>query len=120
MSGFEKCRNRTYVKEYKEKQWNLDREKKLHSPELYAVWNLKHYLLNEIARQNPFKSKFFIYTDCGAWRNRSFTNWPDNEFVDKVAAKIGDRILYGQVGMSEFRFKNDTIQGLNYFNFKFI
>ena len=101
------------------KQWEIDPERKHHSPDLYAVWNLKHYFLERVSSLNTYKSKFYIYTDSGAWRENSFTNWPDQSFVQQVAEKIGDRILYGQVAdtyqkPSWFLFTyntNDYIQG---------
>ena len=98
MTEFEKKRKKNYTNEYKEKQLLIDREKKIHSAELYAVWNLKTYILNQVAKVNPFKSEFFIYTDSGAWRGSQFNNWPDESFIHKVKDKIQDRVLYGQVG----------------------
>jgi hypothetical protein len=109
-----KDRNQKYIQSYQEHQLSLDPEKALHSPELYAVWNLKHYLLKKVAHLNPYKSKFFIYTDSGAWRGSKFKNWPDEEFVKALAAKLGDRILYGQVGkpvMNHFNPLQDFIEG---------
>ena len=114
MSEFERVRKKDYVKVYREHQWELDGEKAIHSPELYAVWNLKTYLLTKIAQRNPFKSEFFIYTDSGAWRDKQFSNWPDENIVQTVANKLGDRILYGQVGnpnMNDFSIYRDLIQG---------
>ena len=114
MSEFERVRKKDYVKAYREHQWELDGEKSIHSPELYAVWNLKTYLLTKTAHRNPFKSEFFIYTDSGAWRDKQFSNWPDQSIVQKVANKLGDRILYGQVGnpnMNDFSIYRDLIQG---------
>lgn len=114
MKELEKKRNRTYISKYKNEQWKMDREKKLHSPELYAVWNLKHYLIQYISQLNPYGSKFFIYTDSGAWRKNKFTRWPDEQFVRSLAGHINDRILYGLVSNSinVKRFPDvDLIQG---------
>lgn len=109
MKEFEIFQNKKYIKVYKEKQWFLDAEKDIHSPELYAVWNLKHYLLTKISLLNPYKSKFFIYTDSGAWRVKKFSNWPDENFIQNVSKKIGERILYSQV--VSLYFKKNIIQG---------
>ena len=114
MNDFEKIRGKNYLKEYKEKQWHLDKEKNIHSPELYAVWNLKTFLLRKISKENPFKSQFFIYTDSGAWRIKQFINWPNKNFVNILANKIDDRILYGQVGyhnINNLSIYKDIIQG---------
>ena len=113
MTEFEKKRKKNYTNEYKEKQPLLDREKNLHSAELYAVWNLKTYILSQVAKVNPFKSEFFIYTDSGAWRGSQFNNWPDESFIPKVRDKIQDRILYGQVGYDpkDNNLNNNLIQG---------
>ena len=116
MEGFEKCRNKKYVRDYRENQWKLDPEKAIHTPEHYAVWNLKHYFLKDVMKRNPYKSELFIFTDSGAWRGKQFNKWPDQEFVKKVADKIGDRILYGQVrsnpDLSHFNIEDDIIQGI--------
>ena len=115
MSELEKFRNKSYLKIYKEKQLKLDLEKNKHSPELYAVWNLKTYLMKKVTQENPFKSKFFIYTDSGAWRNRKFNNWPDELIVKNVSKKLKNRILYGQIGFPDkdaFLTNGTFIQGL--------
>lgn len=111
---FEKIQNKKYLRIYKEKQLELDREKEIHSPELYAVWNLKHYFLYKIAQKNPYNSEFFIFTDSGAWRGKELSNWPDIEISKTIANTIGDRILYGQVGEPNIPFysmERDIIQG---------
>lgn len=122
MREFEIKRNKIYIPIYQTKQWLLDKENYRHSPELYAVWNLKHYLLEKISNLNSYNSKFFIYTDSGAWRERIFTNWPCEEFISDLIQKLDNRILYGQVGVthnSKFFPDLDLIQGrfLKYINF---
>jgi hypothetical protein len=106
MHELELARARSYINSYFTKQYCLDPEKHIHSPELYAVWNLKTYLVFISARLNPYNSEFFIYTDSGAWRGKVLANWPDQVFVRELAEKLDQRILYGQVGKS-----NDIIQG---------
>lgn len=120
MDEFEQERNQNeYVENYKKHQPPLDREKSIHSPELYAVWNLKTYLTYKMSRTNPFKSEFFIYTDSGAWRGATYADWPDETFVHSLADKLAGRLLYGQVGepdQAQFTPYRDLIQGrfINY------
>lgn len=72
---------------YKEMhQW--DREKWRHSPELYAVWNAKPYLLDYAvrnARANGNIYDFAFWTDAGAIRDdNKFSAWPDGRRVKEV------------------------------------
>lgn len=32
-----------------------------HTPELYAIWNIKPALMRRVAQENPFRSEFFIW-----------------------------------------------------------
>ena len=90
-------RHQDYVANYKNVQHSLDREKHIHNPHLYALWNLKSYISKKIAEDNVYKSSTFIYTDAGAWRQGPFSQWPDQEFVLQVKQKIGDKMLFGQL-----------------------
>lgn len=90
-------RKRNYAENYQNKQMSLDPEKSIHNPNLYAVWNSKHYVMQSVVDSNPFKSSFFIYTDIGAWRGQVIKNWPDIQFVQKLASKLNNNILYGQI-----------------------
>jgi hypothetical protein len=47
----------------------LDREKKIHSPELYAIWNEKTKFVMHAIQLNPFKSSKFLWVDAGCFRN---------------------------------------------------
>lgn len=100
MTELEIERNRSYRIEYENRQIELDPESLLHSPELYAVWNLKTYMVRRVVEANPFRSEIFIYVDSGSWRGEPnrFRNWPNVEFTRKIAAKIKNRILFAQVG----------------------
>ena len=97
MMDLEVERNRTYIHNYLTKQVPKDREKRIHSPELYAIWNLKAFIVNKTTHLNPYRSNFFIYTDCGAWRNKVFPNWPDLNLIGSLIPKLNDRILFGQI-----------------------
>jgi len=57
-----------YKKAFQGVQHDLDPEKEKHSPELYAVWDSKTWMLNHVAHENPFGSKYFFWVDAGAWR----------------------------------------------------
>lgn len=115
MRDLEIERNRSYIDNYVNMQARLDPERFRHSPELYAVWNLKLFLVNKTAHVNPYKSEFFMYTDSGAWRGRRFRHWPNEEFVSEFARKLNDRILLVQVGNLSISGENlksaDLIQG---------
>ena len=92
-----------------------DREKRLHSPDLYAIWNLKTYMMSIASNFNPFNSEFFIYTDTGAWRQKGLTDWPDQSFVRALKHKLNDRILYGQIrnpNLVNFSPRSDFIEGI--------
>ncbi len=107
MSQLELERNQSYTENYLLKQNKLDPEYYRHNPDLYAIWNLKSYIVRKIAQENPFNSKFFIYSDAGAWRIKKIPAWPDQKFIqESLLPLINDRILFAQ--MSEF--KNDNFQ----------
>lgn len=97
MSILEKSRNKHYIEKYKTIQYKLDPEKRKHSPELYAIWNLKHFIGNLVAQLNPYESRFFIYTDIGGWRSGNFENWPSIDFAKNVSFYLNDTCLYNQV-----------------------
>ena len=63
-----------YINNYKQVQQKLDPEGQIHNPELYAIWNCKSFFLKHSSRskQNVYGSKFFIYSDIGAFRGRYF------------------------------------------------
>ena len=54
--------------EFKTSQHEMDPEKQIHSPELYAIWNAKSWMLLKTAEANVFKSKHFFWADIGAWQ----------------------------------------------------
>ncbi|PFH48141.1 hypothetical protein AMATHDRAFT_66172 [Amanita thiersii Skay4041] len=64
-----------------------DRERKIHSPDLYAVWNAKPYLTNE-AIKNLYPEKQYDYVfwnDAGSFRQVHFyETWPDPGRVREV------------------------------------
>lgn len=115
MRNLELNRNKSYIIAYKEKQLILDPEKNIHSPELYAVWNLKHFLVTKVTNLNPYNSHIFIYTDSGAWRTRVFKNWPDQMFIRNLKRNLKNRILYGLIKepeMTNYSPSQDLIEGI--------
>ena len=91
----EEERARNYTLNYREHQRTLDAER--HAPELYAVWNLKNFYTHKVCVQNPYRSRFFIYSDAGAWRGKVVQRWPDPSFTAELSAVLGDRVLLAQV-----------------------
>ena len=51
------------------KQHNLDPEKRIHSAELYIIWNEKSEWLGMVAEKNPFNSTHFFWADAGQFRS---------------------------------------------------
>ena len=88
-----------YVDNYKNVQYSIDPERHFHSPELYAVWNAKSFLMKYASSEagNIYSSKFFLYTDIGAFRKEIFANWPDVEHAMEISVGLRDRILFSQV-----------------------
>lgn len=116
MRELEVYRNKTqffYINKYFFDQQSKDPEKSIQNPNLYAIWNLKVFLTNRIARENPFKTKFFIFTDMGSWRDAVISHWPNETFIQQVNNFINDRILLSQINQNVEKFKpeNDLIQG---------
>jgi hypothetical protein len=50
---------------------------------MYGIWNAKPYLLEEVAKSNPFNSTYFFWHDIGAMRMKGeeFRNWPDEKRI---------------------------------------
>jgi len=90
-------RIKNYVFNYKNIQNKIDPEKRIHNADLYVLWNMKSYITNKVARDNPFNSDVFIYTDSGAWREKTFYNWPNELFIKDAKNIIKDNILFGQI-----------------------
>jgi len=51
-----------------EKQYDLDPEKDIHNPELYAVWALKQEFVRIAVAANTFQSTWFVWCDIGIQR----------------------------------------------------
>ncbi|KAH9478683.1 hypothetical protein JR316_0009141 [Psilocybe cubensis] len=70
------------------KMHNQDREKKIHSPALYAVWNAKPFLLNAAVKILAGKGRVYDYAfwnDAGSFRREHrYQNWPDVRRVEQI------------------------------------
>ena len=67
---------------------DIDKEKWHHSPELYAVWNAKPFLLQMALRNLADKEIYYDYAfwnDGGSFRrNHVYENWPDPGRIEQV------------------------------------
>ena len=93
---FEQLDAWTLWKEQWIQQHELDPEKNIHSPELYAIWAQKAFFVKKAVDLNPFKTEFFFWCDIGAFREGSLnpvvqTSFPDSRFL------LADRILFSSV-----------------------
>ncbi len=62
-------------KQYKnqwKKQHEIDPERVIHSPELYAVWAMKTTFVEKAIHENPFHTDYFFWCDFGAFREASY------------------------------------------------
>ncbi|KAF9012487.1 hypothetical protein BDQ17DRAFT_1343994 [Cyathus striatus] len=78
----------TGLEEIYQKIHHKDREMKKHSPELYAVWNAKPFLLtsamNLLAKEGRVYD-FVFWTDAGSFRkDHYYSAWPNGDRVQHV------------------------------------
>jgi hypothetical protein len=78
------------------------------------VWNTKAYIVDKVANHyNPYNSDFFIYADTGSFRDRSYKNWPNLGFIEKLKPVLKNRILLGLINpmnLSHLNVHHDLIQ----------
>jgi len=90
-----------------EKQWSIDPEKNIHSPELYAVWGMKQEVVRIIVNMNPFQSKWFVWCDIGVQRYSALQNFykefPSN--VDRLC--VPGRMTFLEVNKIPESYFND-------------
>ena len=71
-----------------EEMHELDIEKDIHSPELYAVWTSKTYFLEEGLRNSKatgFDFNWAFWNDAGSFRDdQEFTAWPSRRRVSDI------------------------------------
>jgi hypothetical protein len=78
-------------------QHSIDPEQKIHSPELYAIWNLKAWFTAAAAAQNPYNSTYFMWVDVGSFRNRAFSSWPHIGSVEKAFLNCHNCVILSQI-----------------------
>lgn len=63
-----------------------DRERNIHSIELYAIWNGKPYLLDQAVKNHPKGTyQYAFWSDAGSFRDsHPFKQWPDPARVQEV------------------------------------
>ncbi|KAF5374640.1 hypothetical protein D9615_008933 [Tricholomella constricta] len=69
-----------------------DREKHIHSPELYAIWNAKPYFLEQalanlrsLRHAHDYDYDYAFWTDAGSFRDpHGYRVWPDPKRVEEV------------------------------------
>jgi hypothetical protein len=91
------------------------------APELYAVWSSKAGWLATVARENPWRSEFFLWCDIGAQRtpHLDFSPWPDEGRMASVFENHAHRVLLSTVFTFDARwdwrrvwpYRNAMIQG---------
>ena len=103
--------------------WNeqkkLDHEK-VHTTELYILWNEKVNFLTEAIRDNAFHSDYFLWTDMGSFRSPDLaarlTTYPD---TDTVAEALGtERVFFLQVEPFVVQDRVIGVNGLPEHNFQ--
>jgi hypothetical protein len=70
-----------------ESDWLIDREKNIHSPDLYKVWNEKIFFVERAIRENIYNSSSFFWTDIGSFRDKErlvdFKTYPSPNYLVK-------------------------------------
>jgi len=77
------------------KNYDIDPEKHIHSPALYAVWAQKAVFIKDAITLNPFKSTHFFWCDIGAFRIEAdmplYKTFPMTSYFQQ------EKILFGSV-----------------------
>jgi hypothetical protein len=92
---------------------NMDPEKHIHSPELYAIWAQKAFFVDRTVQLNPFNTKFFFWCDIGAFRDKDISpvildSFPTTQYLERY------RILLqsiGDVTTNDWIRREDGIRG---------
>lgn len=84
-----------YVYKYLDK-WkqnhSIDREKSKHNINLYMIWNEKSNFIKRAIEIDPFKSKYFYWTDIGAFREPQRMD----QFID-YPQRVTEKVLLLQI-----------------------
>ncbi|KAF9267004.1 hypothetical protein L218DRAFT_856467 [Marasmius fiardii PR-910] len=80
-----------------EEMHDIGREKKIHSPELYAIWNAKPWLTEEGMKNsrdgNNFEWDYVFWTDVGGFRDTWYNSgtWPLSQKVLQTWKEVGEK-----------------------------
>jgi hypothetical protein len=87
------CAQKHYL-DYWVKDWNRDKEKSIHNPTLYIVWNQKSKFVEEVIEKNYFNTEYFCWCDIGCFRTSNgiekYKNFPN---VTKIESKEKIQLL---------------------------
>ena len=85
-------------------QHKTDPERAYHSVDLYGVWAAKSFMLNRSVELNPFRTKYFLYVDAGAFRSSGyrFERWPSKSSITTIFSH--QRLLLGMIAPLPRRF----------------
>ncbi|KAJ3516759.1 hypothetical protein NLJ89_g918 [Agrocybe chaxingu] len=76
------------LEELYRKMHALDRERSIHSPDLYAIWNAKPFLLDRAVKKLAEKQQIYIYAfwnDAGSFRTtHRYKEWPNPRRVEQI------------------------------------
>lgn len=93
--------------------YELDPEKSIHSPELYAIWAQKAFFVERAIQANPFQTDFFFWCDIGAFRDPHVSSVILNSFP-RCHYLESERILLQSVGnlmATDWAQREDGIRG---------
>jgi hypothetical protein len=88
-----------YTENFQTKQIQLDPDASKNTPQSYAIWNAKTFMLHQISQQNPFESDYFFWIDAGSFRenDHSFEKWPDQKLIYSLLSNTPDRLLLATI-----------------------
>ncbi|KXS14518.1 hypothetical protein M427DRAFT_70535 [Gonapodya prolifera JEL478] len=86
---------------YEKLQHPIDPERGIHSPELYAVWNAKPYMVKEAIRRGTFPAHVYAWVDVGSFREHNLVgdlhDWPDPIRVREAFPHTNSSLLFEHI-----------------------
>ena len=80
------------------KHYDIDPEKKMHTPELYAVWAIKQECISLTIQNNPYETDYFVWCDIGIHRDLS-----QHKYYYEFPVKVPEICKPGHIGFLEIR-----------------
>lgn len=70
-----------------EKDWKRDRERAIHNPNLYIIWNEKSMFVKRAMELQAFPTEFYMWCDIGCFRSSEDlalfrSGWPSKAFLE--------------------------------------